>query len=264
MEGKRIKVVVCGINGKMGTLIKVSVLSDERFELYGGVEKKSGGEIDFRKDGTTVAPIVSEWTDEFQNADVIIDFSSPQGTRWAVEFASQYNIPIVIGTTALPENVLSAIEKSAEHVPVVQSPNMSVGVNLLFAVLPQIAQVLGKDYDIEIIEAHHRMKKDAPSGTAMKMVAELANARNLDPDKIIIGRKGERSCGEIGIHAVRGGDIVGEHTVMFLGDGERIEISHRVSNRETFAKGALRAAEWVVNQPAGLYSMMDVLGLRKF
>jgi 4-hydroxy-tetrahydrodipicolinate reductase len=173
---------------------------------------------------------------------------------------------MVIGTTGFTPQELDEVRGLARQVPCVFSPNMSVGVNVLLKVIGEIARTLGDDYDIEVIEAHHRQKKDAPSGTALKMAEVLARAVNRDLNQVAVyarkGLIGERGRGEIGIQTIRAGDIVGDHTVIFGGMGERIEVTHRVQSRDTFARGALRAARWVVKQPPGLYDMLDVLGLR--
>lgn len=268
-----VKALVCGAAGRMGSLIIRAIQDSKGIELGGALERS--GHRSLGEDagvmagiGATGVRITDRWEEIIDQADVIIDFTSPESTRNMVLAAQKHHKSMVIGTTALPEDTLSEIRKLAEHVPVVQSPNMSVGVNLLFALLPQVAQILGESYDIEIVEAHHRLKKDAPSGTAMKMAQELAKARNLDLDQAARygreGMTGERTRGEIGIHAVRGGDIVGEHTVIFVADGERIEITHKAHNRGTFAYGAVRAALFVAGgKPAGLYTMQDVLSLVK-
>jgi 4-hydroxy-tetrahydrodipicolinate reductase len=182
------------------------------------------------------------------------------------KIAAEKSIAMVIGTTGLENTDIDEITSGSDKAPRVLAPNMSVGVNLLLKVLADVAKVTGDDYDVEIVEAHHKLKKDAPSGTAMKMAHVLASAlnRNLD-DTAVYARKGiigERTPGEIGIQTIRAGDIVGEHTVLFGGLGERIEITHKASSRDTFARGALKAAIWVSQQPPGLYDMQDVLGLK--
>jgi 4-hydroxy-tetrahydrodipicolinate reductase len=173
---------------------------------------------------------------------------------------------MVIGTTGLSKDDLAALREAAAVIPIMQAPNMSVGVNLLLKVLKDVARVLGDDYDIEIVEAHHRLKKDAPSGTALKMAEVIAQAvdRNLDEVGVYSrhGIIGERKKKEIGIQTVRAGDIVGDHTVLFGGLGERIEITHKASSRDTFARGALKAALWLAGKKPGLYDMQDVLGLK--
>jgi 4-hydroxy-tetrahydrodipicolinate reductase len=201
------------------------------------------------------------------DADVLVDFTAPDSTARLVARAAEAGIAAVIGTTGLGEPERAAIERAAREIPIVCAANMSLGVNVLFGLLRQAAHALGDDYDIEIVEAHHRQKKDAPSGTALAIADVLADALKRDPKTDFrhgrVGDVGARTTREIGIHAVRGGDIVGDHTVHFCGIGERIELSHRASSRETFARGALRAAEWLRDRDPGLYDMQDVLGLRR-
>ena len=172
-----------------------------------------------------------------------MDFTTPEATEANLDYAARYKKALVLGTTGLEDSQLKKIEGISKVVPIVFSPNMSVGVNVLFAILPEIAKRLGPEYNIEIIEAHHKAKKDAPSGTAKKFGSILANATGK----------------EIPTHAIRLGDIVGDHTIIFCGNSERIEIKHQVHSRDLFALGALKAAKWVMNKPAGLYSMQDVL-----
>jgi len=173
---------------------------------------------------------------------------------------------MVIGTTGFSALQLDELRSLTQQIPCVFSPNMSVGINLICKVIGEMARTLGDDYDIEVIEAHHRLKKDAPSGTALKIAEVLARAVNRDLDQVGVyarkGQLGERKKQEIGIQTIRAGDIVGDHTVIFGGIGERIEVTHRASSRDTFARGALRAAHWVVKQSPGLYDMMDVLNLK--
>ncbi|RME64954.1 MAG: 4-hydroxy-tetrahydrodipicolinate reductase, partial [Nitrospirae bacterium] len=201
-----------------------------------------------------------------KDADVVIDFTTPQATLQTLKTVAEHGKAAVIGTTGFSKEDLADIDALAEKIAFVMAPNMSVGVNLLFKVLKTVAEVLGDDYDVEIIEAHHRMKKDAPSGTALKLAQVVADALDRDLDEVAVyarkGLIGERSKKEIGIQTIRAGDIVGEHTVMFAGIGERIEITHRASSRDTFASGALRAALWVYGKPPGRYDMLDVLGLK--
>jgi 4-hydroxy-tetrahydrodipicolinate reductase len=204
--------------------------------------------------------------DMSENTDLLIDFSSPSATIACLKTLSEKPLPVVIGTTGFSKDETELIKLYAQKTPCVFAPNMSVGVNLLLKVLENVAKVTGDDYDVEIVEAHHRLKKDAPSGTAMKMAQVLASAlnRNLDDTAVYArhGLIGERTEKEIGIQTVRAGDIVGEHTVLFGGLGERIEITHKASSRDTFARGALKAAQWVHKQTPGLYDMQDVLGLK--
>jgi len=200
------------------------------------------------------------------NADVVINFTSPEATLEHLEIVKKFKKSMVIGTTGFSNEQLSIIQKASKKIPIVLSPNMSIGVNLLFKILKDVAKVLGDDYDIEIVEAHHRMKKDAPSGTAIKMAKVIAEALNRNFDEVAVyarkGIIGERTKKEIGIQTVRAGDIVGEHTVIFGGLGERIEIIHKASSRDTFARGALRAVIWLYGKPAGFYDMGDVLGIK--
>ncbi|MGZ3569216.1 MAG: 4-hydroxy-tetrahydrodipicolinate reductase, partial [Thermodesulfobacteriota bacterium] len=198
---------------------------------------------------------------------VIINFTNPKNSIESLEFAKEKGLAIVIGTTGLSPEQIERVKGLAKSVRCVFSPNMSVGVNVMFKIVQEVAQVLGPDYDIEIFEAHHRLKKDSPSGTAVKLGELVAKAVGRDFGKVgVYGRKGmvgERTRDEIGMQVIRAGDIVGEHTVLFGGIGERLEIIHRAHSRDNFARGAIRAALWVVNQPNGLYDMQDVLGLKK-
>jgi 4-hydroxy-tetrahydrodipicolinate reductase len=198
---------------------------------------------------------------------VIIDFTDPDATLRHVEVAAEYGKAMVIGTTGMNSAQQEELEKASRKIPIVFAPNTSVGVNLLFKVLADVAATLGDAYDVEIVEIHHRYKKDAPSGTARKMGEVVASALGRDPDEAIVsgrsGMVGERTEKEIGIFSLRGGDVVGEHTVTFAGLGERIEFTHRAHSRDTFARGAVRAAMWISGRVPGLYDMTDVLGLKK-
>lgn len=212
-------------------------------------------------DVETVADLQSV-ADDF---DVLIDFTAPDATLEHLEFCQQHGKSMVIGTTGFSDAQKELISQAGTKIPLVFAPNMSIGVNLCFNLLEQAARVLGDDVDIEISEAHHRYKKDAPSGTALAMGEVIANTLDRDlADHAVYGREGmsaERDRKTIGFATVRAGDIVGDHTVTFAGLGERVEITHKASSRMTFATGAVRAANWIVGQNAGLYSMKDVLGL---
>jgi 4-hydroxy-tetrahydrodipicolinate reductase len=198
----------------------------------------------------------------FADADVAIDFSHADGAASICKVAIKSKTPLVIGTTGHSTKQRNDIVAASKQIPIVLASNFSIGVNGLFALTETAAKILGNDFDLEIVEAHHRMKKDAPSGTAKTLAEILQRARQT---KILRhGREGivgERDKSEIGIHSVRGGDVVGDHTVIFAGQGERLELTHRASNRETFARGATRAARWVIGKSPALYSMRDVLGL---
>ena len=195
--------------------------------------------------------------------EVAIDFSHADATESLCAAATKYRKPLVIGTTGHSQKQLEIINSAASKVPIVFASNFSVGVNALFALTQRAAALLGDDFDIEVTEAHHRMKKDAPSGTA-KTLLQILKASRTDAE-LFHGREGNvgaRSQKEIGVHSIRGGDIVGDHTVIFAGSGERLELTHKASSRETFARGALRAAHWVIDRDPGLYDMRDVLGLK--
>ena len=195
----------------------------------------------------------------------MIDFSLPAGTMRRLDTCVEREIPMVIGTTGLDDHQTGKVRAASKIIPIVFAPNMSIGVNLLFSIVGSVARALGEDYDVEIVETHHRFKKDAPSGTALKLAEAIAEATGRDLKKDArYGRRGavgERASSEIGIHAVRGGDVVGEHTVTFATLGERVELTHKAGSRETFARGALRAAKFLLTQKPALYSMLDVLGL---
>jgi len=196
-------------------------------------------------------------------ADVLIDFSQSDATNAVCEAGLKTNTPLVIGTTGHSVEQRKAIESAAKKLPIVFASNFSVGVNALFWLTEQAARIFGDSFDLEIVEMHHRLKKDAPSGTARTLAEILKRERKIA--QLRYGREGmvgERGSSEIGIHAVRGGDVVGEHSVIFAGNGERVELTHRAASRETFARGALRAAHWVIGKEPGLYDMRDVLGLR--
>ncbi len=214
------------------------------------------GQID---QGDELAPVLGK-------ADVVVDFSSHTATPGIAALCAEEKKAIVIGTTGHSAETRSYISALSARIPVVLSSNFSTGVNTLFWLCRKAAEILGPAYDLEIIEMHHRLKRDAPSGTARTLAEILAEVRNTHLENVArhgrSGIVGPRTAEEIGIHAVRGGDVVGDHTVIFAGSGERLEITHRASNRETFANGALRSALWVVNQKPGLYDMQNVLGLK--
>lgn len=199
------------------------------------------------------------------NADVVVDFSSHSATAKVIEICVAQGKALVIGTTGHPATERQRLAAEAARIPSVWAGNFSIGVNLLFALTSRAATVLGDDYDAELIEMHHRHKKDAPSGTAARLLELILSARQLGPDALRHGRNGitgERTRKEVGVHALRGGGVVGDHTVIFASPGERLELTHKAGDRAIFAHGALRAAQWVVKQPSGLYDMQDVLGLK--
>jgi len=232
-------------------------------EVYGSpLVGKDAGELVGRPCGVR---IVSDLAEGIAEADGLIDFTRPEGTLAHMEQCLRKSVRMVIGTTGFSVGELARIEAAAEKIPIIFAPNMSVGVNVAFKLAETAAQALGDGYDVEIIEAHHRHKVDAPSGTALKFGDVIARALGRDIERNAVhGRKGvgERDPKAIGFHAIRGGDIVGEHTVMFAGEGERVEITVRSGSRATYALGALRAARFLSNKKRGLYDMQDVLGMR--
>ena len=265
-----IKLAVAGAAGRMGKAILMLAAQDKSFSIAGGIEHPESSAL-----GTDIGELLGVEPlgvkvsgspyEILQKADVLIDFTHPSATPGHLKAAVKTKTGYVVGTTGLGESILRDIRKASKIIPVVQSPNMSIGVNLLFRLAELTAVALDESYDIEIAEIHHRLKKDAPSGTAVKLLEILASARgkNLKKD-VVYERKGEtdvRPPGKLGVFALRGGDVVGDHTVYFLGDGERIELSHRASSRDAFAQGALRAAKFVAKRNSGLYHMQQVLGI---
>jgi 4-hydroxy-tetrahydrodipicolinate reductase len=266
-----IKVIVAGAGGRMGGRLVCLLKESKNLQLVGAVEKKEHAAVgqdagEIAGCGKLGIPVSDDLAMLASNGDVLIEFTSPEATLEHVSVMANRKKAMVIGTTGLSAEQVGELKTRAKTIPCVFAPNMSVGVNLMLKVIAEMAGKLGDNYDIEVIEAHHRLKKDAPSGTALKIAQVLADATGKDLDKVVAyGRKGligERKHGEIGMQVIRAGDIVGDHTVLFGGNGERIEITHRATSRDTFATGALRAAEWVVKQPPGLYDMHDVLGLK--
>ncbi len=266
-----IRAIVTGAAGRMGSSIIHAIRETEDLTLAGAVEREghpllgrdAGGVAGVGSIGVEIGQRIEALLD---HADVVIDFTNPESTLPNLEKAYTRGKAVVIGTTGFSKEGEQKIREFAKKIPCVFSPNMSVGVNIVFKVIQDIASVLGDDYDVEIVEAHHRHKKDAPSGTAMRMAQILADALGRDLSEVgrfsRHGIIGERDRKEIGIQTLRAGDIVGDHTVLFGGMGERIEITHRAHSRDNFARGAVRAARWVVRQKPGLYDMMDVLGLK--
>ena len=259
-----LKIVIVGITGRTGSQVGILAQESQNFETAAGVASAKSGKSAAKLSALGLisdTPIVQSLKDA-PSHDVVIDFSTPELSCDVARTASRLGSALVVGTTGLTPAGMEALEAAASTVPVVYSPNMSVGVNLLFALTQKTAAALSGSWDIEIVEAHHKHKVDAPSGTAVKL-AKVAEEGTSSP-KWVHGREGAvgaRLANEIGIHAMRGGDVVGEHTVFFMGDGERIELTHRATDRKIFAQGALQAAAWARGQAPGLYSMSDVLGL---
>ncbi|RMH59210.1 MAG: 4-hydroxy-tetrahydrodipicolinate reductase [Candidatus Hydrogenedentota bacterium] len=261
------RITVAGAGGRMGGRITALCAEDPAFLLVGAIEAR--GHPAVGRDAGLVAgcgelnvTVTAEIEKALEGAEVLVDFTAPGAVIQNVTAAREKGIGYVVGTTGLGERETTAIEEASMKIPIVAAPNMAVGVNLLFRIAPMIANALGEAYDIEILEMHHNKKKDAPSGTAMRLLREIQEARKGSAAEPIFGRRGmigARPEGEIGVHAIRAGDIVGEHTVLFATGGERIELTHKASSRDTFARGALRAAAYLKNRPPGLYSMQDVL-----
>ena len=266
-----INVIVAGAAGRMGCRLVALIKDSTVLTLAGAIEGKGHRALgddagETAGCGHAGLPITEDLGAHLDRGEVVIDFSDPEATLQHLRMVVQHRRAMVIGTTGFSAPQLEELKSLACQVPCVLSPNMSVGVNLVYKVISEMAKTLGDEYDIEVIEAHHRLKKDAPSGTALKIAEVLAKAVSRDLNQVgVYARKGligERKKGEIGVQTIRAGDIVGDHTILFGGMGERIEVTHRASSRDTFAGGALRAARWVVQQPPGLYDMMDVLSLR--
>jgi len=264
-------VVINGGAGRMGTRILSLLLEDPELRLAGVVEApghpavgRDAGSLVGR--GDLGVRVVSQWEEAGREAAVVIDFTTPASTLRAAGEVGRLRRPMVIGTTGLAEEEKDELSRRLRECAWVLAPNMSVGVNVLFQVAADVARLLGSGYDVEIVEAHHRFKADAPSGTALRLAEGIARARGIDlAQKARYGREGRpgaRDPEEVGILAVRAGDVVGEHTVIFGGMGERLELVHKAHSRDNFALGALRAAKWVAGRPAGRYDMGDVLGLK--
>jgi len=229
-----IKTTVCGVSGRMGGLIARLIAENKNFSLVGAVEKIDHPEFGKEIEGIG---IVSDLAKVIGESDVVIEFTAPSATLKHLAICGNKNVPVVIGTTGFSQEEIGEIRTISEKIPVLLSPNMSLGVNLLFKLVKEAATIL-KNYEVEIVETHHNKKKDAPSGTAKK-IAEIV--------------------GDVPIHSLRFGNVIGEHRVIFAGKSERLELFHRAENRETFARGALKAAAFIVNQNPGLYSMEDIL-----
>ena len=266
-----VRAAVAGIAGRMGSRIAQLIRESEGIRLVGGFERsdhpKVGREIADVVGGEPLGEvIVPSMEDVLGKADVVIDFTSASSSLKHMEAAAAVRKAMVIGSTGFSSDQMRRARELAEKFPCVLAPNMSMGVNVLFKVVGDVARLLGGGFDVEIVEAHHRFKKDAPSGTAVKLAQVVAESLKRNLDKVGVysrhGLIGERTSDEIGVQTVRGGDIVGEHTVLFAGLGERIEITHRAHSRDNFARGAIRAAVWVVGQAPGLYDMQHVLGIR--
>jgi 4-hydroxy-tetrahydrodipicolinate reductase len=266
-----IKVGIVGATGRMGQALIRACLSTSGMLLAAAVERKGSPSVG--KDAGELAgllkldlPVIDDLAQAISDLDVVIDFTRPEASMEHLGVCRDHGKRFVIGTTGFTHEQKAVIEQSASTIPIILAPNMSVGVNLCLKLLEIAAKVIGEQTDIEIIEAHHRHKVDAPSGTALRMGEVVAAALGRDLRECAVygreGYTGERDRKSIGFSVIRAGDIVGEHTVMFADEGERVEITHNASSRMTFAKGAVRAATWLMDMPPGLYDMQDVLGLK--
>ena len=268
----KINVMVCGALGRMGQRIIAAVENRPELSLSGALERALDPRV-----GQNIGPMVGnqelnlalagDFAKAVDGAQVYIDFTSVESSLAYLEKAVELGVAAVIGTTGFTREQQEAMRLAGGKIPVLWSPNMSLGVNAMFHLSAIMTKMLGLDYDIEILDAHHRLKKDAPSGTAMKLHEIISESRGLDPEKTLVtGREGivgERTNDEIAVLAMRAGDIVGDHTVFFCGPGERLELTHRAHTRDTFAEGSARAAAWLVGQKPGFYSVADVLGFGK-
>jgi len=273
VSGQPVGVAIPGCAGRMGRALLQALAASSDLRLSGASERRGASVIG--QDAGTVAglpPLGVQITDDQEallaGAQGVIDFTLPAPTVELARRCGDRRLPLVIGTTGFNDEQRAGLARVAQHVPVVLAPNMSVGVNVLVRLVAEAARLLGAGYDLEIVEAHHNQKVDAPSGTALRLAEALAEATAEQDglaERVCYGRRGNigpRPRREIGVQTVRGGDIVGEHTVMFCGAGERVELVHRASSRQTFAGGALRALRWAIGRAPGLYDMSDVLGLR--
>ncbi len=262
-----IKVAVMGCTGRMGAAVTKQILDSNKFTFIGGAVRKESDHI-----GRDVGHVLNRQhigilvTDDpnplMQEADIIIDFTTPESTAANVQLAAQYGKPYVTGTTGLGKDLQQDIINASELIPIIFSPNMSVGMTLMTVVVKKMAQILDDSFDIEILEMHHRHKLDAPSGTAIAIGQAAAQGRGIILDgHSVKSRTGRRKPGEIGFAVLRGGEVSGDHTAIFAGDNEMLSVTHRAYDRNVFASGALKAAQWLIKQPKGLYNMQDVLGI---
>lgn len=264
------KIAIAGASGRMGRMLIETVLNNPDVTLSGALDRAGspqlGEDVGTLLGKTTGVVLTDDIEQVFAASDVLIDFTRPEGTLVHLEAALRHNVKMVIGTTGFSDEQKAQLRAAGEKIGIVFSANMSVGVNVTLKLLEFAARHFDKGYDIEIIEAHHRHKVDAPSGTALAMGETIANALGRDlKECAVYGREGvtgERDPSTIGFAAIRGGDIVGDHTVLFAGIGERVEITHKSSSRLSYAQGSLRAAQFLASRERGMFDMQDVLGLR--
>ena len=270
MSNNSLNICVIGASGRMGLEVIRAVAADHETELTGAIEKRGNEKIglsafELAGCGHGGCVITSEIELAVLSSDVIVDFSGAEGTYENLKSYWSADKPLIVGSTGFSDARLKRVIKLKKFIPLLIASNMSVGVNIMIKLAEFAATVLGSDFDAEVFEAHHRHKKDAPSGTAFTLAKTVAKARGISEESFVFSRQGftkEREANDIGFQVMRGGDIAGDHTLFFCGDGERLEITHRASSRHIFAKGALKAAKWLAGKPNGLYSMNDVLGLK--
>lgn len=259
------KLIVVGAAGRMGRRIISLTVEAGRFDIIAAVERADHPDIGKAVGWGLPHLLINGGLKPTLQPDVAIDFSTPANANNTIDYCMKNNVALVLGTTGLSPEQLAKIKTASAKIPVIYATNMSVGMNVLFSLAGKVASMLGDDYDIEIIERHHRFKKDAPSGSALTLAENICKATGRDsPDCVTYGRSGKdalRKKGNIGIHAVRAGDITGKHEVVFSTLGETVTLNHTAHSRDTFARGALRAAEWLIGKKPGLYSMADVLGI---
>ncbi|MDN5892248.1 MAG: 4-hydroxy-tetrahydrodipicolinate reductase [Psychrobacter sp.] len=267
-----IKIGVIGAGGRMGRMLIEAVQDNPQTTLNAAIERQGSSLVgadagEVAAIGCLEVQIVDDLQSVINDIDVLIDFSLPDATEQNMQVCAEHDVAMVIGTTGFNEQQERVLHDASKKIAIVYAGNYSTGVNLSLKLLETAAKAFGTDADVEVIEAHHKHKIDAPSGTAFMMAEAVANARGQNLKDVAVygreGQTGERESGTIGIHAIRGGEIVGDHTVMFIADGEVVEITHRARARMTFAAGAVRATTWVVQQKAGQYNMQDVLGLNE-
>jgi 4-hydroxy-tetrahydrodipicolinate reductase len=268
-----IRACVAGVGGKMGSRILNALRAEEDFVVSGAFERPESPQIGLDAGllsgagplEVTIASSIEQALS--RGADVVIDFTAPAASLRHAAVCAEKGVALVVGTTGFSAQAKAELAGHAQRIPILMAPNMSVGVNVLFRLVAEAARALGPSYEVEIAEMHHRAKKDAPSGTALRLAEVAADALGLDAGTAVVyeryGDIGARKPGTIGVQTLRGGDVVGEHTVWFLADGERLELTHRASSRENFARGAVRAARFLVGKRPGLYDMQDVLGFRR-
>jgi len=262
------RVIVCGGCGKMASLVAQQVYQNDTLQLVGIVEfhkhpalGRDWGSV--TGIGETNIKVERDLESIIDQCDVVVDFTNPEATMEHLTICSKHKKSMVIGTTGFSKTQLKQIENKSKIIPIVLSPNMALGVNILFELVRKVSGILDDQYDIEIIETHHRYKKDAPSGTALKIAEIIAREKNIDLEKMAVygrsGNVGQRKKGEIGIHAIRAGNINGEHTIIFNSSGERLELTHKAYSREAFAQGTVKAICFILNHQKGLFSMREVL-----